>query len=59
MEETDRLFACEFCRVKSYLVATDVFRYMLPSKAPESKELLFFPLLALQGHAVFLCGQRF
>jgi len=55
MEETDRLFACEFCRVKSYLVATDVFRYMLPSKAPQSKELWFFPYWRFKG-MLFSCA---
>jgi hypothetical protein len=55
MEETDRLFACEFCRVKSYLVATDVFRYMLTSTAPESKELLFFPYWRFKG-MLFSCA---
>jgi hypothetical protein len=54
MEETDRLFACKFCRVKSYLVATDVFRYMLPSKAPQSKELLFIPYWRFKG-MLFSC----
>jgi len=55
MEETDRLFACEFCSVKSYLVATDVFRYMLPSKAPQSKELWFFPYWRFKG-MLFSCA---
>ena len=55
MEETDRLFACEFCRVKSYLVATDVFRYMLPGHAPASKDLLFFPYWRFKGMQ-FSCG---
>ena len=55
MEETDRLFVCEFCRVKSYLVVKDVFRYLLPSKAPESKELLFFPYWRFKG-MLFSCA---
>jgi hypothetical protein len=49
MEETDRLFACEFCKVKSYLIPEDVFRYILPSKAPKSKELVFFPYWRFKG----------
>ncbi|MGD2097378.1 MAG: hypothetical protein PVG35_07335 [Desulfobacterales bacterium] len=49
MEETDRLFACKFCRVKSYLKAPDVFRYMLPSAAPASKDLLYFPYWRFKG----------
>jgi ribosomal protein L37AE/L43A len=49
MDETDRLFACEFCRVKSYLVAKDVFRYMLPANTPESKNLIYFPYWRFKG----------
>ena len=55
MEETDRLFTCEFCRVKSYLVAEDVFRYLLPSQAPESKNLLYFPYWRFKG-MLFSCA---
>jgi hypothetical protein len=49
MDETDRLFACEFCRVKSYLVAEDVFRYMLPGNIPQSKNLIYFPYWRFKG----------
>ena len=55
MEETDRLFTCEFCRVKSYLVAKDVFRYLLPGQAPESKDLLYFPYWRFKG-MLFSCA---
>ena len=55
MEETDRLFACKFCRVKSYLEASGVFRYMLPSTAPASKELLYFPYWRFKG-MLFSCA---
>ena len=55
MEETDRIFACEFCRVKSYLYAKDVFRYMLPSKAADSKDLVFFPYWRFKG-MLFACA---
>jgi hypothetical protein len=55
MEETDRLFACEFCRVKSYLMAKDVFRYLLPSKAPVSKNILYFPYWRFKG-MMFSCA---
>lgn len=49
LEETDRLFRCEYCRVKSYLMQKDCFRYTLPDAAPESKELLFFPYWRFRG----------
>jgi len=55
MEETDRLFACEFCKVKSYLVVKDVFRYLLPCEASQSKELLFFPYWRFKG-MLFSCA---
>lgn len=55
MEETDRLFACEFCKVKSYLYAKDVFRYMLPSKAADAKDLVFFPYWRFKG-MLFACA---
>ena len=55
MDETDRIFACEFCRVKSYLYAKDVFRYMLPSKVADSKDLVFFPYWRFKG-MLFACA---
>ena len=55
MEETERLFACEFCRVKSYLATEDVFRYMLPHRASASKDLVFFPYWRFKG-MLFACA---
>ena len=55
MNETDRLFACEFCKVKSYLFSKDMFRYMLPSKAAASKDLVFFPYWRFKG-MLFACA---
>jgi hypothetical protein len=49
MEETERLFACEFCRVKSYLTAEDVFRYMLPNNAGAAKDIVLFPYWRFKG----------
>jgi ribosomal protein L37AE/L43A len=54
LKETDRLFACEFCRVKSYLFQKDFFRYMLPNSAPKNKDLLFFPYWRFKG-MIFSC----
>jgi hypothetical protein len=54
LEETDRLFLCEYCRVKSYLITKDYFRYTLPSKAPENKSLLYFPYWRFKG-MLFSC----
>jgi len=49
LEETERLFTCLFCRVKSYLVTRDYFRYMLPHDAPAGKSLVFFPYWRFKG----------
>lgn len=54
LEETDRLFSCKYCRVRSYLLPKDVFRYMLPSSAPENKDLVFFPYWRFKG-MLFSC----
>jgi len=48
LAETDHLFTCGFCRVKSYLL-TRFFQYVLPHKASEDKELLFFPYWRIKG----------
>ena len=49
LDETDRLFACEYCRVKSYLLQKDFFRYVLPHSVPESETLFFFPYWRFKG----------
>jgi hypothetical protein len=49
MEETDRLFQCGFCRVKSYLSVPDYFRYVLPHHAPPGKELIYYPYWRFKG----------
>lgn len=54
MEETDRLFQCEFCKVKSYLTAKGVFHYVLPSSAPPDQHLIYFPYWRFKG-MLFSC----
>jgi DNA-directed RNA polymerase subunit RPC12/RpoP len=53
LEETDRLFACPFCRVKSFLLTRDYFRYVLPAKSPAEKELIYFPYWRFKGLLLF------
>jgi len=53
LEETDRLLLCPYCRVKSFLFASDHFRYVLPNKAPD-KEIVYAPYLRFKG-SVFTC----
>jgi DNA-directed RNA polymerase subunit RPC12/RpoP len=49
LEETERLLACPFCRVKSYLVTRDYFRYMFPHAEHPGKSLVFFPYWRFKG----------
>jgi len=49
LEETDRLFTCDFCKVKSYLVPKGFFRYMLPDSAPEDRVLFYAPYWRFKG----------
>jgi hypothetical protein len=53
LEETDHLFTCEFCRVKSYLLSR-VFHYVLPHAAEKDKDLIFFPYWRFKG-MLFSC----
>ncbi len=57
LEETDRLFKCDFCRVGSYLTVPDFFRYTLPHKAPPGKELIYYPYWRFKG-MLFSCLHR-
>ena len=54
LAETDRLFTCDFCRVRSYLYSRGVFRYLLPDKAPEGKTLYYIPYWRFKG-MLFSC----
>jgi ribosomal protein S27AE len=49
LEETDRLFQCGFCRVKSYLTAPGFFRYTIAHHAPAGKELIYYPYWRFKG----------
>ena len=54
LKETDRLFFCEYCRVKSYLLQKGYFRYMFQSAAAGDKNLIFFPYWRFKG-MLFSC----
>ena len=54
LAETDRLISCEFCRVRSYLVTPDVFRYVLPHKT-NGRDLFYFPYWRFKG-TFFSCA---
>jgi hypothetical protein len=53
LQETDRLFSCSFCRVKSFLLSRDYFRYVLPAKKPVRKDLIYFPYWRFKGLLLF------
>ncbi|MBW1772773.1 MAG: hypothetical protein JRJ82_07770 [Deltaproteobacteria bacterium] len=56
LEETDHLFTCGFCRVKSYLLSS-VYQYLLPHSAPEGKDLIYFPYWRFKG-MLFSCTRN-
>lgn len=49
LAETDRLVTCAFCRVKSYLISSGVFRYCFSPKTPPKKPLIYFPYWRFKG----------
>ncbi len=53
MEETDRLFACPFCRVKSFLVSRGCFQYALPARNPADRDLVYLPYWRFKGVSLF------
>jgi len=55
LEETDRLFACQYCRVNSYLMTDDFFRYLLPHSPNVNKNIVYFPYWRFKG-MLFFCG---
>ena len=54
LAETDRLFTCGFCRVRSYLLPGDYFRYRLPSRAPAGRDIFYVPYWRFKG-MLFSC----
>jgi hypothetical protein len=56
IEETDHLFTCDFCRVKSYLLSR-VYRYVMPHKAPEDRDLIYLPYWRFKG-MLFSCTDK-
>ena len=51
LNETDRILACPYCRVRHYLVPEDFFRYYLPPDPhlPDPDRILFVPYGRLRG----------
>ncbi len=53
LEETDRLFTCDYCRVKSFLLSR-VYRYVLPHRAAPGRDLFYIPYWRFKG-MLFSC----
>jgi hypothetical protein len=49
LEETDRLLACPFCRVRLYLAPERNFRYLIPPASGGEGELFYIPYWRLRG----------
>lgn len=58
LEETDRLFQCDYCRVRSYLLQKTVFRYVLPNRAPAGSDLLYVPYWRFKGMLFSSAGTK-
>ena len=48
LSEFDRLFACPYCKVRSYLVTSGVHSFVLPHKS-HLQQLIYFPYWRFRG----------
>lgn len=53
LAETDRVFQCGYCKVRSCLLQKDFFRYVIPHNA-EDQDILYVPYWRFRG-SVFSC----
>jgi hypothetical protein len=49
LEQTDRLFSCDYCRVRLYLTTEDCFRYLLPPSSNLKEEIIYAPYWRIKG----------
>jgi predicted RNA-binding Zn-ribbon protein involved in translation (DUF1610 family) len=49
LNETDRFFACPFCRVKMCLTTADCFRYYLPARDTATPGIFYTPYWRIKG----------
>ena len=54
IRETDRLFSCEYCRVRSYLLSPDVYRFVLPVHKAAREDIIYVPYWRFKG-MLFSC----
>jgi predicted RNA-binding Zn-ribbon protein involved in translation (DUF1610 family) len=55
LDETDHLFQCPYCNVKSFLFSSGYHRFILPHRAPE-REILYAPYLRFKGNVYYCVG---
>jgi DNA-directed RNA polymerase subunit RPC12/RpoP len=53
LEETDRVVACPYCRVRSVLMTRDYFRYLLPARSPAGRDLFYAPYWRFKGFMLY------
>jgi predicted RNA-binding Zn-ribbon protein involved in translation (DUF1610 family) len=58
LEETDRFFACPYCRVRICLTTGDFFRYYLPARDTAPAETFYVPYWRIKG-MIFSCDGDF
>jgi len=49
LKETERLFSCEFCRVRSYLLGGKYFRYVFEPREGISQDIVYVPYWRFKG----------
>ena len=49
LEETDRLFQCNYCRVRLYITAKNYFRYFLSPAKEYTEDTIFVPYWRFRG----------
>lgn len=49
LEETDRLFLCNYCRVRLYITAKNHFRYFLSPGKEYSEDIIYMPYWRFRG----------
>jgi DNA-directed RNA polymerase subunit RPC12/RpoP len=49
LDETDRLFTCQYCRVRLYFLGGRYFRYIIPPAEGASEEIFYIPYWRFKG----------
>jgi DNA-directed RNA polymerase subunit RPC12/RpoP len=49
LSEAERLLTCPFCRVRLFMVPSGMFRYVIPPRNPQAREVIYIPYWRLKG----------